>query len=68
LTSFFGKTNYNLEDYIYDNQGDFSTTVTSNTEAVIVGSISEITNKMEQAWNLGIPVYDMEEFKKYYMS
>jgi len=68
LTSFFGKTNYNLEDYIYDNQGDFSTTVTSNTEAVIVGNISEITNKMEQAWNLGIPVYDMEEFKKYYMS
>jgi NAD-dependent DNA ligase len=67
LTAFFGKTDYDLEDYIYDHFGEFSTTVTSSTEAVIAGNISDFTGKMEKAWELNVPVYSAEEFKEKYV-
>jgi len=66
LTGFRGRTEYDFEDYIYDNQGDFSSTVTSQTEAVIVANILEITKKMEDAHGLGVKVLTLEEFKKRY--
>lgn len=66
LTGFRGRTEYDFEDYIYDNQGDFSGTVTSQTEAVIVANILEVTKKMEDAHALGVKVLTLEEFKKRY--
>ena len=66
LTGFRGRTEYDFEDYIYDNQGEFSSTVTSQTEAVIASNILEITQKMEDAHSLGVKVLTVEEFKKRY--
>ena len=66
LTGFRGNLDYNLEDYIYDNQGDFSSVVTSQTEAVIVANILDISQKMEDAQSLGVKVLTLEEFKNRY--
>lgn len=57
-----GNTNYELEDYIYDNRGDFTTTVTTDVEAVISGNITEISKKMTDAAEMGIPVLDIYGF------
>ena len=64
---------YELEDYIYDNMGDFITTVVRSVTAVICASLGNITDKMMQAHAFGIPVYSIKEFKekfkaKYYDS
>ncbi len=64
LTGFIGKIDYELEDYIYENQGDFGSAVTSKTTAVISGNIANITPKMENAYTLGISVLSIEEFSK----
>lgn len=66
LTGFHGKIEYDFEDYIYSNQGIFSSTVTSETEAVIASNILEISSKMEKAHQLGIKVLSLLEFKKRY--
>lgn len=62
LTGFMGKTDYELEDYIYDNHGDFTTTVTTGVEAVISGNVLEVSKKMIAAAQLHIPVLDIREF------
>lgn len=62
LTQFGFNTNYSLEDYIYDNNGTFVDTVTSKTEAVIVGSSGEVSGKMKKAAELGVPVLFLQEF------
>lgn len=62
ITGFMGKTDYALEDYIYDNLGDIDSAVSSSTEAVIAGNLSETTSKMITAQRLGVPVYSVEEF------
>ena len=62
LTGFLNRTDYDLEDYIYDNRGNFSSTVVSSTSAVIAASLSTTTDKMESAHKLGVPVYTVPEF------
>ena len=62
LTQMPFATDYDLEDYIYDNNGDFSSTVTSKTEAVICGNVESISTKMEAALKLGITVLYLQEF------
>lgn len=66
LTGFFGKIDYELEDYIYDNFGNFSSTVTSGTEAVVSANLMESSSKMIAAQKLGINVLSIEEFVKRY--
>lgn len=66
VTTGFMKTNYELEDYIYDNYGEVVGSVTSSAESVISGSVGAITTKMVNAYELGIPVYTVEEFKEKY--
>ena len=50
-----------MEDYIYDHGGDLLSTVTSNIEALIVGSIIE-SSKVQQAQSLNVPIYTVPEF------
>lgn len=64
MTGFLGVPNYDLEDYIWDNWGDITTTVTSNTTAVITATVGNVTEKMIKAHLLGVPVYTVEEFVK----
>lgn len=66
LTGFYGKFPLDLEDYIYDNLGNFSDSVTSSTSAVIASSITEASKKMLEAQKLGIKVLSLEEFRKAY--
>ena len=66
LTGFIGGTDYELEDYIYDNNGNFSSSVTSGTEAVVSKTISNVSKKMLTAHELGVPVLDIFEFSRQY--
>lgn len=65
FTGFMDNHNYELEDYIFDNYGDLSTTVTSDVTAVIAKSLGNVTKKMEDALSLKVPVYSIEEFCAY---
>jgi len=62
LTNFMNATDYDLEDYIWDNWGKIGNSVTSSTTAVIAKNLSIITPKMLDAIKFGIPVYTVEEF------
>ncbi len=62
LTQMPFTTDYELEDYIYDNNGNFASTVTSKTEAVICGNVESISTKMETALKLGVTVLYLQEF------
>lgn len=66
LTGFYSSTNYDLEDYIYDNLGDFGTVVGKTTEAVIAANLLDVTKKMTDAVVHNVPVYSVEEFVKAY--
>ncbi len=66
LTGFMGRNEIELEDYIYDNMGEYSDNVTSNTEALIAWNVANVTEKMLQAQTLGVAVYTIIEFKKRY--
>lgn len=66
LTGFYGRIDYKLEDYIYDNGGDFSDSVTSTTECVIAANVMDVTSKMTTALSLKIPVYTIPEFSRKY--
>jgi len=66
LTGFYGKIDYKLEDYIYDNGGDFVDSVTSGVECVITANVADITTKMTTAYSMKIPVYTIPEFIKRY--
>lgn len=65
LTGFMGKRNYNLEDYIYDNDGNLSSSVTSSTRAVVCANPTEVTSKMREAAEKGIKVYTLQEFEEW---
>lgn len=62
LTGFMGHIDYELEDYIYDNQGDFIDTVTSDVSAVISANIGTPSEKVKNAISFKIPIYTLEEF------
>lgn len=62
LTGFMGHIDYELEDYIYDNQGDFIDTVTSDVTAVISANIGTPSEKVKNAISFKIPIYTLEEF------
>ena len=62
LTGFMGHIDYELEDYIYDNQGDFIDTVTSDVSAVISANIGTPSEKVKNAIEFKIPIYTLEEF------
>ncbi len=63
FTNFMGRTDYELEDYIYDNSGEISATITSSTTAIISGGMGGgITSKMRKAAELNIPIYSLNEF------
>lgn len=67
LTQFGFVQDYELEDYIYDNNGDFSSAVTSDVSAVIYGGMSsEISKKMIAASEFNIPVLSIQEFSERY--
>lgn len=66
LTQMPFTTDYELEDYIYDNNGEFSSTVTSKTEAVICGNLGTISKKMEAALDLKVKVLFLQEFSENY--
>jgi DNA ligase (NAD+) len=66
LTGFYGRLDLSIEDYIYDNLGNFSDTVTGLTEAVISANILETSKKIETALKLEIPILSLEEFSKKY--
>ena len=60
-TGFISHPDYDLEDYIWDHWGELSSTVTSDTTAVISANVANITSKMLKANELGVPVYTIEE-------
>lgn len=66
LTQMPFTTDYELEDYISDNNGEFSKNVTSKTEAVICGNLGSISSKMEAAMKLGVKVLFLQEFSEMY--
>jgi NAD-dependent DNA ligase len=66
LTGFYGRMDLSLEDYIYDNLGNFSDTVTSSTSAVIAANVMDASKKMLEAQKLGVKVLSLEEFRKAY--
>lgn len=64
LTGFYGKVDLDFEDYIYDNLGNFSDTVTSSVSAVIAANLMDISKKMIDAHKLNVPVLSIQEFRK----
>jgi DNA ligase (NAD+) len=58
----FMQIDFDLEDYIYDNGGDISSTVISSTRCVICKSPTEITKKSTLASELGVPILTLGEF------
>jgi DNA ligase (NAD+) len=61
-TGFMGSVDMELEDYIFDMNGEFVSTVTSDVSAVISGNIVKLTDKMKEAVDLEVPVLSLEEF------
>ncbi len=66
FTAFMDHPPYELEDFIDDNNGSIGHKVGESTSAVIVGPTGGVTDKMEQAFKLGLPIYTLEEFGKVY--
>jgi len=66
LTGFKNIKDYDFEDYIYDHNGDFASTVTSDVSAVICGNVMDITKKMTTASELGVLVFSLQEFVEKY--
>ncbi|GAF84026.1 unnamed protein product, partial [marine sediment metagenome] len=64
FSGWMGKVDYSLEDVIYDNMGIVSSVVTEGTSAVIVPSVANITSKMIQAHEFGVPVLTVREFNE----
>lgn len=62
MTGFFGKVDYELEDYIYDHYGSFSDSVTTGVEVVVAANLMEVTSKMLEAEKKGIKVLSVDEF------
>ena len=60
-SGFMGKTDYELEDYIYDHNGTFTETVSEDIAAVIVGPALDSSKKITAALELGIPVLTIRE-------
>lgn len=62
LTGFMGNNDYDFEDYIYDNGGDFLEEVTKDVTAVIAASVSTTSGKIIKATELEIQVFTLQEF------
>jgi hypothetical protein len=63
-TGFMGNVDYELEDFIYENMGDFSVNVTSDVSAVICGNLEKVSTKMSVAYGFKIPVLSIREFSE----
>lgn len=61
-TNFMGKTDCELDDYMFDHEGTFTETVSGKVSAVICGHLNTITEKMTAAAELEIPVLTLQEF------
>ncbi len=67
LSSFMDKKlKRKVEDYIYDQQGDIVSNVSSKVSAVIVGNVMDITKKMTVAASLGVTILSFAEFVQRY--
>lgn len=66
LTGFMGHTNFDLEDYIYDNGGEILSGLSPKVSSVIAANISEISEKMIKAKEMSIRVCSVEEFSRIY--
>lgn len=64
LTGFYNWVDYELEEFIEDNNGRVASAVDSTTSAVIAASIANVTDKMTMASQLNVPVYTVQEFVK----
>lgn len=63
FTAFYGNKDLDLEDYIFDNLGDISSTVTSQTECLVSGNIYELNStKMINAKKFNIKILTIPEF------
>lgn len=51
-----------IEDYIFDHRGTIVKQVSSDVAAVIYGQVSDVTDKMRDADQLGIDILTMDEF------
>lgn len=59
----FKDTPYELQDYIFNNMGTFTTSVVSSTSMVIAYSPSLLTPKILSANSFKIPIYTETEFR-----
>lgn len=66
FTGFFGRVDLELEDYVYDNMGNFASVLSSSIEAVITANVADVTSKIIQAQKLKIPIYTISEFVRKY--
>lgn len=62
ITGFINGLDYDLEDYIYNNGGEFLSAVTKDVKAVISANVSVSSKKILEATTLDIPVYTITEF------
>lgn len=62
FTGFHGNLNFELEDYIYDNGGNITETIISETGALVCRNILDISKKMILANELKIPILTVHEF------
>ena len=67
FTGFKNKTPYDIEDYIFNNMGTVSSSVTSKTTAVITYISTIISPKILTARNFNIPIYTITEFRTKFM-
>ena len=61
-TKFDEKAKCEFEDYLFDNNGNYVSAVTSDVEAVVCGKILYLSTKMKDAAELGVPVLSVQEF------
>lgn len=64
FTGFLGEPDFQLEDYIYDSGGRISSSVASDTVAVVCRNPLEWSKKMESARENNIPILTVKEFIK----
>lgn len=64
FTGFLGEPDFQLEDYIYDSGGRVSSSVASDTVAVVCRNPLEWSKKMESARENNIPILTAKEFIK----
>lgn len=66
FTGFMGNEPEFLVDFIWDNYGTIANKVSSSTKALITKSSTLLTSKIQDAVNLNIPIYNVDEFVLYF--